>query len=383
MSDAGDSDFSLDHYDFQHSLDFYRLRWRIAEGPIWGTIHVLDDPCDANSPQRPFQSQDGTMHEVASRPLCDDPELTKLVVHSMGEDEDDTLPRLYFKLSDGQSRFTIGEYVLRVHPWLVQHRERALPTSVESTDTQLWVDVRQPTVQSIPLLNTAKDDMDEAWAWAACEAQDIKYQQKFDTRAQARLLDGEEPKASLAFHGLRWEVREGGSIRQCVRVVKDPADIDSEVVPFQTDAGGYHEIADMPATVESASKLVLYFPALEGTKLGLNRWQAHDSEEGGDFDLTPKPANVASEWSPELTLTPGEGREFVSIKDYVLGAYDWIVSMRSRVLDSGQRWIQHEGPEEAWLDPMSVYAVGLFNTRQHILREQWQLVTWAAQDMQT
>ncbi len=385
---VSDSDFSLDYYEYRHSLDFYRLRWRIREGPIWENIHVLDDPCDPNSAQKPFQEENGNLHEVASRPLSHDEDLTKLIVHYMwAEDEDDaTLPRLLFKLPEGQEFFTIGEYVLRVHPWLVEHRDDLLRglLSVQKkrkswpASAQLWVDTRQPKFQGIALLNTAADDVDNAWAMAACEAQDARYEQKADRRQQARMLP-EEPQASLAFHRLRWEVREGGSIQQRIHVVKNVTDLDSEQVPFQTESGEFHEIADMPATVNPTSRLILYFPALEATMFRFDRWPTDD---GGSFDLTPKPDNVASEWSPQLTLVPGSGREFISIKDYVLGAYDWILSMRSRVLDAGHTWIRHEGPEEAWLDPMSVYAIGFFNTKQHTLYEQWRLVAWSAQEMQ-
>lgn len=392
MSENGsDSDFSLDYYSWQHSFDFYRLRWRIREGPIWENIHVLDDACDPDSAQKPFQDENGNLHEIASKPLADKPDVAKLVVYYpwLENAPDEELPRLYFKLSEGQKFFTIGEYVMRVHPWLVENRDNILLGLLSfqkkrkswPASAQLWVDTSQSTTQDIGIINSAAVDVDEAFAVAACEVQDRRYREKADRRQEARIPPGEEePQASFAFHRLRWEVREGGSIRECVRVLTHVTELDSEEQePFQAESGECHEIGDLPATVVPTKRLVLYLSDLEATKLYQSRWPTTDD---GSYDMSAKPDNVASEWSPELTLVAGEGREFISIKDYVLGAYDWILSMRSRVMDVARARGQREGPEEVWLDPRQIYAVEFFNTKEHDLYDQWQFVTWSAQEMQ-
>lgn len=271
------SDFSRGYYEYPHPLAWYRLRWRIREGSIWENIHVLDDPGDVNSAQRPFLDEAGQLHEVASQPLSTSHDLDRFIVHydSLEPEAETPSPTLLFQLQEGQKFFTIGEYVLRVHPWLIEHRHelvprlesgekwlntrgvrrKVIPTGWSVADTELWVDPTHPKLQGVLPINPATRDMDKFWAVAAHEAQDMRYEVKIQQREEARARSGDpDARASIAFHRLRWEVREG-TIQQRIRVLKDVRAPDSEQEPLQTEEGDWHEIADLPATMTPTSQL--------------------------------------------------------------------------------------------------------------------------------
>lgn len=155
---------------FEPSLDYYRLRWLVQDGPIWENIHVLDDGTNAYSTQTPFQNEAGELHEIAARPVSTPPittltvkvdQMDGLQMWKMYYDSDDcdsprvmdpeSAPKLELTAGDGKEFISIGDYVSAVNPWLVALRpqylrEIGLIAGGEElpADKRLWVSPNSP-----------------------------------------------------------------------------------------------------------------------------------------------------------------------------------------------------------------------------------------------
>jgi hypothetical protein len=177
--------------EYNHtSLAFHRLRWQVkANTTVAESVHVVREVTDAESAQDPFIDADGNLHRVASASLLAEPvssiqarldvlngiDLYGDVVSS-GEESDDDVenddsdweapvdggpwkgPELAVKPLTG-AMVTIGDFVIAVHPWLLEKRAEILKETGARycedplpDDTEIWVDVAN--VSPMRLLNS-------------------------------------------------------------------------------------------------------------------------------------------------------------------------------------------------------------------------------------
>lgn len=151
------------------SVAFRRLRWQIkANTTIAESVHVLRDVTDPESAQDSFIDAGGNFHRVASASVFAAPvSSVQARLHVLDginlygdpsddddEDEDDeTLPwkgpELAVRPTSG-AFVTIGDFVMAVHPWLLEKRGEILKETANKAsgysgqtipdNTEFWID---------------------------------------------------------------------------------------------------------------------------------------------------------------------------------------------------------------------------------------------------
>lgn len=273
-----------------------------------------------------------------------------------------SMPKVRVLPGPGRSFLNMEDYVLTVHEMLVSQRSRILKElglitdgSEWPSDTQLWVNALD--CNTIEFFNTVHHDMEHEWNpvafFASAELQSESMSGMGNDPSEyvpvypARLKTDEEFAAlqgvwsSLAFYRIRWKLREG-PVRENITVLDDVFDPNSSESPFQNENGEYHEIAALPFSRPPRSHLEIQIDLLDG----IEAWK----EEGGSWS----PAREDPASAPRLEITAGEGRDFISIGDYISQTNEWLVSLRPKILkEVGLQtdcrvW---EPDTELWVDP--------------------------------
>lgn len=388
--------------DVYATSTFYRLRWQIRDGPIWENIHVVDDGCKVGSPQRPFQDEAGRLHEIAALPFsCEPVQAVTVRIHRLDgmeawKERDGTwsprrqdrelIPRIRVFAGEGRDFVSIGDYVLPVHEFLLSQRSRILKELglLEDgrewpSDTQLWVD--PGCAGLMHFFNSEKHDLAREWEEMAVFTLVQQTSEEMDKRRDereeyipvypAKLASDEEFAAftniwpSLAFLRLRWRIREG-PISENISVLEDVFDPTSPERPFQdASSGEYHEIAGLPFSRPPHSQLEIAVEHLDG----LEAWKC----DGVDDRFSPERPDSSS--APRLQITAGEGRDFISIGDYVSQVYDWLAALRPQILKEVGLNIDEEEWEEdtkLWFDPLFPNNIQFVHDREGTEWKQWQ-----------
>ncbi|CEJ92003.1 hypothetical protein VHEMI07684 [[Torrubiella] hemipterigena] len=386
---------------------FYRLRWQVRDGPIWENIRVLEDGCKADSTQRPFQNETGRLHEISSLPFSVNP-VQAIIVTIQGlngmqdwkekdgswsprRQDRDSMPRVRVSASEGRDFVSIGDYVMAVNKLLVSQRSKILKErgllddGVEwPPDTELWVD---PTsANEINFFNTRQHQLEDEWEELAVFTSVQQYSESIrhgsDKREEyvpvypATLKSDEEFAAlagawsSLAFLRLRWKVCDG-PVSENITVLKDVFDPYSSESPFQDESGNYHEIASLPFSRPPRPHLEITIDQVDG----LEGWKC----DGVDDRWSPERNDPSS--APRLDITAGEGRDFISIGDYISQTYEWLAALRPKILkevglNTDER--EWEPDTELWLDPRFPENISFVQNREGTAWKDWQQIAQKA-----
>lgn len=147
---------------------------------------------------------------------------------------------------------------------------------------------------------------------------------------------------SVDFLRLRWLVQDG-PISKNIHVLNDVTDSKSAQRPFQTESGELHEIAALPFSDTPVARHTVSVDQMDG----LEMWKMWS-----DGSYSPQRDN--SDAAPKLEIKAGEGRDFISIGDYVLAVHPWLLSLRNQYLRevgliNGGQVLPHD--TELWFDP--------------------------------
>ncbi|KAJ3499549.1 hypothetical protein NLG97_g251 [Lecanicillium saksenae] len=160
---------------------------------------------------------------------------------------------------------------------------------------------------------------------------------------------------SDAFKRLCWPLE--GTFPGALSVMKNMRGALEEKEPLQREDGTWHEIASLPLTEPKVSSLKAYVPMLDEYE---GNWAAmHKNHETAEYETyegldeddleddasdlgydTKYLAYCCDQERPEdkeglsILVTPAEGKEFVTIYDYVSVVHPWIMSLREDIIQA-------------------------------------------------
>lgn len=364
------------------SLAFLRLRWEIREGPIKDLIYVLKDMRNSNSDQEPFFIASG-FHEIADLPVTMKPMAKVQVALSMhrkpeppfGESDTsstdsstldppqhahgDGTPPLTITVSPGDKErdfVSIKDYILALHDWLVSWRsaileQQSLHHSYRDIDSapwpagsRLWLDPM--AVDYVYFFSDQDPNVEMSWFNVAFvgpadrepprETRMVEkyvYEPVYPTELlpDSHFENSHHVRPSLPFLRLRWTIPipksdDGDSttltLSKSVSILEDVYDLRSPQVPFQDQNGQFHEIAALPFSRPPRRELEVTIDRMDGCQ----EWKLYTEEEADS------PRVEDPESAPRITVRAGEGRDFISIGDYVTQVHPWLVALTPQML---------------------------------------------------
>lgn len=292
---------------------------------------------------------------------------------------------------EGRDFVCIKDYVLAVHSWLVSwrpavlrqngthHNYNAAGAMPWSDESLLWFDPMEVawvnffSDQSRSFVNWGQflhmGQVDREWPGENDPLGGDSYVYIYQPVYPAELLPDSHfansplVRPSLAFLRLRWTIPiptsdsdvSSSSVSRSISVLEDVYDPLSAQVPFQNDENGqYHEIAAMPFSRPPCRKLEAMIDRMDGCE----EWKLWTEEE----DRVEDPDSA-----PRITVRAGDGRDFISVGDYVAQVHPWLVALRPQMLKElglTAGFTEWEEDTQLWIDPTSPQNLKFFTDVQ-------------------
>ncbi|KZZ92598.1 LysM domain containing protein [Moelleriella libera RCEF 2490] len=163
------------------------------------------------------------------------------------------------------------------------------------------------------------------------------------------------------FKRLYWPLK--GTFPIALAVMKTMRGALEDMEPLQRKDGSWHEISSLPLTEPKVSSIKASIPMLNQYEPDWVRWhEDHEATEYvayGDLDDDTRPFGEQQEdstWEADsdteylarccgqdrpvhkqglaLQVKPAEGKEFVTIRDYVFMVHPWIMSLREDIIQA-------------------------------------------------
>lgn len=186
-------------------------------------------------------------------------------------------------------------------------------------------------------------------------------------------MSADNPRSSVAFLRLRWQVAENLGLVECIHIADDPNDVNSTVSPYQNADGTLHPIHTKPISYPPVKRFKVVLDKLDGFQL-YNEEPDYEAIEQKERNV--KEADGLDGWAgPFLHVTSSS--DFITAEKYINAVFPLLVSLRADYIRERSDEQGDDLPEsmEIWVNPMNCVKIWLTDSEQDDFDNRWNIAT--------